>query len=171
MWCPVLSTALFAARGVDPFRGPPASMQYDWEYRRRDATRWAALYGVPFVEPRGRLRLDPELLALAATAARGLGQGEAYAWQLFRAVFDGSTPVVDRDECLRRAALCGLAREQFSSRLAAAETREALDRTQQEALRAGVFGVPSFVVGGELFWGNDRLPLLEHYLASGSGPG
>jgi hypothetical protein len=88
----VLSTAVFAGRRVDPFRGPPVSMQYDWEYRRRDATRWAALYGVPFVEPRGRLRLDPELLALAATAARGMGQGEAYAWQLFRAVFDGSTP-------------------------------------------------------------------------------
>jgi 2-hydroxychromene-2-carboxylate isomerase len=29
-----------------------------------------------------------------------------------------------------------------------------------------VFGVPTFVVDGELFWGNDRLVLLEHYLAA-----
>jgi 2-hydroxychromene-2-carboxylate isomerase len=33
-----------------------------------------------------------------------------------------------------------------------------------DALAAGAFGVPSFAVDGELFWGQDRLPLLRRYL-------
>jgi 2-hydroxychromene-2-carboxylate isomerase len=35
----------------------------------------------------------------------------------------------------------------------------------QQAQAVGVFGVPSFVVGGEVFWGNDRLDFLAEHLA------
>jgi 2-hydroxychromene-2-carboxylate isomerase len=38
------------------------------------------------------------------------------------------------------------------------------DRIVAEAEEAGVFGVPMFVLDGELFWGGDRLPLLRHVL-------
>ena len=50
--------------------------------------------------------------------------------------------------------------------LAAVET---LERNTDEALRRFVFGVPSYVVGEEIFWGQDRLPLLEAHLASLAG--
>jgi len=36
-----------------------------------------------------------------------------------------------------------------------------LDRNTEEAIAAGVFGVPSFIVGNHLFWGQDRLDFLE----------
>jgi 2-hydroxychromene-2-carboxylate isomerase len=48
--------------------------------------------------------------------------------------------------------------------LAKAHTNEIKERLRfqtERAIQAGVFGVPSFVVGGEIFWGNDRLPLLN----------
>ena len=46
---------------------------------------------------------------------------------------------------------------------------ETLERNTDEALRRGVFGAPSYVVGDEVFWGQDRLPLLDaHLAASGS---
>jgi len=52
------------------------------------------------------------------------------------------------------------------------EARAGLRRQTQEATELGIFGAPSFVVAGELFWGNDR---LEHALAWGleraAGPG
>ncbi|NES17520.1 MAG: hypothetical protein F6K41_00835 [Symploca sp. SIO3E6] len=44
-----------------------------------------------------------------------------------------------------------------------------LDASLERALDAGVFGVPTFIVSGELFWGNDRLVLLRHYLLSHQG--
>lgn len=40
----------------------------------------------------------------------------------------------------------------------------------KEALAAGVFGSPSYVLNGELFWGQDRLELLEDAIASGRAP-
>ena len=39
-----------------------------------------------------------------------------------------------------------------------------LERNTDEALRRGVFGVPSYLVGDEIFWGQDRLPLLDAHL-------
>ena len=46
---------------------------------------------------------------------------------------------------------------------------ETLERHTDEALRRFVFGAPSYVVGEEVFWGQDRLPLLEAHLAGVAG--
>ncbi|MGH6904021.1 MAG: DsbA family protein, partial [Geminicoccaceae bacterium] len=101
-WRPLYSGDLFAARGRDPFAGQPVSGQYEWAYRRRDAERWAAYYGVPYREP-GDVRFDPRGLALACTAAAALGAVEAFSRRLFRALFvDGASP-------LDEAACAGLA--------------------------------------------------------------
>ncbi len=43
---------------------------------------------------------------------------------------------------------------------------ETLQRNTDEALRRGVFGAPSYVVGEEVFWGQDRLPHLDACIAS-----
>ena len=80
-WRPLFSGDLFAACGRDPFRGEPASGQYDWAYRRRDAERWADYYGVPYREP-DDVTYDPRRLALAATAAARLGAVEPFSRRL-----------------------------------------------------------------------------------------
>jgi 2-hydroxychromene-2-carboxylate isomerase len=46
---------------------------------------------------------------------------------------------------------------------------ETLERNTEEALRRMVFGAPSYLVGEEVFWGQDRLPLLEAHLAAAQG--
>ena len=50
------------------------------------------------------------------------------------------------------------------------EGRRALDRTLEEAHALGVFGVPMFVLDGELFWGGDSLPLLRERLHQTTTP-
>jgi 2-hydroxychromene-2-carboxylate isomerase len=163
IWCPLYSADLFAARGADPFLGPPVSGQYDWAWRRADAAAWADYYGVPFREP-GDLRCDYRRLALACTAAARLGAGERFSRALFEAVFVTGTSPRDDSMLLRIATASGLAESAFAEALTAPATVQAQAATLAEALAAGVFGVPSFVVGGRLFWGNDRLPLLRHHL-------
>ena len=106
-WRPLFSGDLFAARGRDPFAGAPASGQYDWAWRRRDAERWAAYYGVPYREP-DDVRFDPRRLALACTAAARLGAVEAFSRRLFQALFvDGVSPL-DDDVCVALAGDAGL---------------------------------------------------------------
>src|SRR5262245_18681613 len=103
VWRPLNSRALVARRGHDPFAGEPVSGQYDWAYRRRDAERWAAYYGVPFVEPRERVEFDSELIARAAVAGVRLGQGAAYSRELFSAMFaEPDVRRIDRAECVAR---------------------------------------------------------------------
>ena len=164
-WRPISSARLIARRGNSPFEGKPVSGQYEWTYRELDAKRWANFYGVPYLEPRGRVRFDAELLALASTAAKGLDKGEAYSRSLFAAMFQDSLSEIDERECISRAEACGIAAIDFQAALRAQETVDQLNETIDNAFDAGVFGVPTFVVAGELFWGNDRMILLRHYLA------
>jgi 2-hydroxychromene-2-carboxylate isomerase len=161
-WRPLYSADLFALRGADPFRGKPTSGQYDWAYRRFDAACWADYYGVPFREP--DIEADWRLLALAATAADRLGAVEPFSRKVFDAVFVRGTSPLDAEACLRLAGEAGLDETAFGAALEAPETTAALAAIVADAQALGVFGVPSFVVDGQVFWGNDRLPILRHML-------
>ncbi|MBV8705139.1 MAG: DsbA family protein, partial [Acetobacteraceae bacterium] len=107
-----------------------------------------------------------DLLSLACTAARRLGAAETYARALFRAVFVDDLIAVDRAMCVARAGAVGLDPTAFSHALDDPQTQAERERVLHQAMRLGVFGVPSFVVGERLFWGNDRLVLLRHALLS-----
>lgn len=164
-WVPLDSSRLRAMRGVDPFRGNPVSVQYEWAWRELDSKRWAALYGVPFIEPRDRVEFDPRLLALACTAARRLGRVEEFSNALFRVMFASEARSIDRDTCLDVARACGIAAEAFATALEAPATSLELDLAQAKAISTSVPGVPAFVIGREVFWGNDRLVLVRAHLA------
>jgi 2-hydroxychromene-2-carboxylate isomerase len=162
-WRPLYSADLFAARGCNPFEGQPVSRQYESAYRRRDAERWAAYYGVPYREP-DDVRFDPRRLALACTAAAALDVVEPFSRRLFQALFVDGTSPLDDEVCVAMARGIGLAEDAFRAALEQPETGARLTATVEEAATGGVFGVPSFVVGGEVYFGNDRLPLVRHAL-------
>jgi 2-hydroxychromene-2-carboxylate isomerase len=46
------------------------------------------------------------------------------------------------------------------------EASKALEENTQRAIDADVFGVPSYVIEGEVYWGQDRLNFLEDHLSS-----
>lgn len=167
-WRPLYSVDLFEARGANPFQGRPVSGQYDWVYRRFDAACWADYYGVPFREPES-VHLDPRRVALACTAALRQGAVAPFSHRLFRAIFgDGISPIND-ETCVRLAAEAGLDPAAFARTLVEPATEAALATTLNEALAKGVFGVPSFVVDGQVFFGNDRLPLVRHFVLKPAG--
>ena len=169
LWRPLYSSDLMAARSMDPFQGPPASGQYEPRYRMIDATRWARFYGVPYVEPDWS-KHPWRRYALAAVAAGRLGNCAAFSHALFAAIFaDGAGPIAD-DGLARLAVKVGLPSGRLLADLADSQTEAEHRHNVDAALDAGVFGVPSFVVDREMFWGNDRLVLLRHHLlAKGAG--
>ena len=117
---------------------------------------------MPYREP-DDVQFDPRRLALACTAAARLGAVEAFSRRLFQALFvDGASPL-DDDVCVRLAA-DGLDPAGFRRALERPETAADLATTVEEAVARGVFGVPSFVLGDEVYFGNDRLVLLRHAL-------
>jgi 2-hydroxychromene-2-carboxylate isomerase len=161
-WHPLKSGALQELRGGSPFHGEPPSGQYEWPYRQRDAEAWAAYYGVPYREPVD-FRVDPAYLAMAATGAKQLGAVEIYSRRLFQAIFvEGRA--VDEADLIGLAEDVGLDTQAFRTYLEDPATAEIQENTLREAHRRGAFGVPTFFLDERMFWGNDRLVLLEHFI-------
>jgi len=164
-WRPLNGGALAWRKRGNPFSGEPVSGQYNWDYRELDSIRWAAHYGVPFIEPRGRVQFDLDLLTRATIAAKRLGKVEPYSHALFAAMFaESEVTRIDRAECLRRAVSCGLEENEFLRALDDPATENEYNNILSAADTAGIFGIPTFIVDGELFWGNDRLVLLHDWL-------
>ena len=168
-WLPLQSGALIrrANAGPSPFEGEARSGQYDWAYRQKDAEAWADYYGVPYREP-AAFRVDPADLAKACWAAESEGKLKAMSKRIFQAVFVEGL-AVSRDLLGELAAEIDLDGSELVAALdspdVVARHEAALDRARADR----AFGVPSFVLDGRLFWGNDRLVLLEHALAKRSG--
>lgn len=84
---------------------------------------------------------------------------------VFERFFKREFPDFEETQAVERTlAECGVDTAQFAD-FAAGEGREAHDRILAEAQELGVFGVPTFVLDGELFWGGDRIYMLRERLA------
>lgn len=163
VWRPLDSRILIARAGRDPFAADARRGQYQPAYRTKDAQRWARLYGVPYAEPDWDA-IDWRLLATGCVAAELLGLAEPMARTLFAACFGTGGRRFDPDSLVALAAQIGAPVKEFRSLLQSDAVERRHEQNIDDALAAGAFGVPSFVVDGELFWGQDRLPLLRRYL-------
>jgi 2-hydroxychromene-2-carboxylate isomerase len=140
-------------------------------YRMLELQRWRRKRELSFhLQPR-HWPFDPgpadrAVLALTANGADPaafIDHGFAAVWERQEDLGDAQT----------LAALLRQSGFDAAAVLAAAdapETRAAYERNRVEAIAAGVFGAPSYVLGGEIFWGQDRLDLLDDALASGRPP-
>ena len=166
-WRPLWSTLLMQRRGMDPFHGPPASGQYEEAYRTRDVSQWAEYYGIPFRDPDWDA-LNWQRFALSAVAAVGLGAVGRYTLNLYDAVFGaGTLPLTDSD-LADIAVKSGIDGRRLVAAIDTPATAQRHEQNIAAAIAAGVFGVPSFVADGQMFWGNDRLILLRHALGAKS---
>jgi 2-hydroxychromene-2-carboxylate isomerase len=159
IWKPIASGVLMDRRGNNPFRAASGSGQYDWRYREYDAKCWAAYYGVPFREPLP-FKAEAALPALACLAAEPQGALVACCRLLQRMMFvEGMA--VDEQVIADLPVQLGIDRQAFAAELTASHLQMRHEALLGEARARGVFGVPTFCLGRHLFWGNDRLVLLE----------
>ena len=158
-WKPLASGALIDRSGGNPFRGEPPSGQYDWGYREYDARCWAAYYGIPFREPVA-FRVDPDRLALACLAADRQGALVPCCRLLQLLIFVEGIAVSD-EVISGLPDRLGLDAPAFQHDLASPAIRMRHEDLLEEAHARGAFGVPTFFLGERMFWGNDRLVLLE----------
>lgn len=162
-WRPLLSEDLMRARGLTPFKEAAVSVQYMPEYRSEDAARWAAYYDIPYREPAWQA-IDWRRVNMAAVAAARVGDVAAFSRRLFDAAFGAGANAITDQDLIRLAHEAGLDGARLVSLIDDKETEALHRRTIDAAVEAGAFGVPTFVVDGEVFWGNDRLILLQHHL-------
>ena len=162
-WRPVNGPDIRQLRGSDPLDGSMVSGQYELAYRKQDAEAWAEFYDVPFIEPK-EFDFDYRLAARAAAAGQLMNCDASFWLALSHEIFGTGSWPVDEALMIDVAAAHALSKNDFGALLGSEQVAEVLKDNAQEAFERGAFGVPTFFVGDRMFWGNDRLTLVEHAL-------
>lgn len=154
-WRPFLLGPIFQTLGWNdsPFNIFAAKGRYMW----RDLTRVCEAEGLPLKLPPAKFPQN----GLKASRIALVGESEGWTPAFTRAVFAAnySEQKDISDDATLRAILAGLGVRADAVFTAANtwENKDALRRQTEEAASRGLFGAPSFTIGDELFWGNDRL--------------
>jgi 2-hydroxychromene-2-carboxylate isomerase len=159
VWRPMLLGGLFKAIGqvdVPLLAWSEAKRRYYFE----DLKRFASYWDVPFRWPSRFPMLS--LKALRAYLALSEDRRGAFRERTFAAYWAHDRDIAD-EGVLRD--LIGEGADQVLERAQSPEVKKALIDATQRAADAGVFGAPTWVIDGkELFWGQDRIPLVERAL-------
>jgi 2-hydroxychromene-2-carboxylate isomerase len=162
-WRPIAFGFVLRELGRTPWSMGPEREDGQAEVQRRAAER-----GLPEVRwadgwPVDTYSLAP-LRALVFADERGRQRELAHA--LYRRMFADGRPLSDVDVVLDAAAEVGLDPEEVRAALDDPSVKDRLRENTDHALAAGVVGVPSVVVDGAVYWGDDR---LEDAAAAASG--
>ncbi len=154
VWKPFLLGPIFFAQGwnTSPFNIYPAKGRY----MVREMERLTAVRGLPFKMP-SPFPQNSLLATRIAIIGHDEGWGVPFSKRVYAAQFGAGAGIADA------ASLGGILRDlgQDPARVIALagqpETKDRLKQRSEEAQELGIFGAPSFLTKGELFWGDDRL--------------
>jgi 2-hydroxychromene-2-carboxylate isomerase len=159
-WRPFLLGAVFKATG----NVPPISTANKAQYLAKDLLDWTRHLGLP------EFRM-PENFPIQSLKANRLGlvaieHGRAgpFSRATFRAAFAEGKDLGDVKVLAELARTAGLPPEAALARIEHPEIKDTLRRNTDEAVERGAFGAPTFFVGSEMFFGNDRLMFVERAL-------
>lgn len=161
---PVLLGAIFKAIGTPmvPLFAMPQPKQRMMPY---ELSRWADHLGITF---RFASRFPQNSVkALRMTLAAPDDKRTALFHALYQTIWADDGDLSNDDDLRTVAKRVGLDPDEALAWTSRDDMKAALRDATDAAVRAGVFGVPTFDVGGELYWGQDRMELVEDALRTG----
>ena len=164
VWRPVLlGVTVLKVMGLKPMAQTPLK----GPYARHDVPRFARLLGLPFKRPEGALKSLAAMRAFVWLDRQDSGTAADFARAHFRAQWAEGRNLSDPGEVLTFLAAVGHDERQAREAIESEDIKRELRARVDHAIAAGVFGVPSVIVDGELFWGTDRFPMIEDWLERG----
>ncbi|MDD3764969.1 MAG: 2-hydroxychromene-2-carboxylate isomerase [Nevskiales bacterium] len=162
-WRPFLLGKAFEATG----NRAPASVPVKGKYLFGDLQLWARHYGVPLKFP----SVFPVASLGSLRVACALPEADVARWaQAVMHAYWAENQDIGQPQALAQIATdLGLDSDALLAKTQTPAVKEALKANTDEAIRRGVFGAPTFFVGEQMFWGNDRLELLDAYLGGRLG--
>ncbi|MFM9937367.1 MAG: 2-hydroxychromene-2-carboxylate isomerase [Novosphingobium sp.] len=161
---PMLLGGVFKATG----NASPVTVPAKGAWMGRDLARWAERHGTPF-------RFNPHFpintlrLMRGAIAAEARGELTTYADAVFDAIWQDQRNVGDPAEVAAVLTAAGLDAAAYAAAGEDDAVKARLVANTQAAVAAGIFGAPSFLVAGELYFGQDRMDFVEAAILSAQG--
>lgn len=161
---PVDYGRIFPVSGGVPLKQRATQRQ---AYRFSELKRWRAHLDLPLtLEPRFfPVDANPANHLLAAALSFGADAALRLAGALMRACWAEQRNIADEAALVTIATASGLDGSALMAASRGESATTAYAQFTQQAIDAQVFGAPTYVFNGELFWGQDRLDFLERALA------
>ncbi len=138
-------------------------------YRTVELKRWREVRGLELNIEAKYFPTNPELAdRTAISLAESGGDVGRFSALVFAAIWTLDKDIADKEVIADLIAQVGCNAEDVFQRLDSSALR--LEQFTREAIEGGVFGAPAYVLNGELFWGQDRLDLLQQAVQSKRPP-
>lgn len=160
-WKPILVGGVFNAvnKGVYDRRANPEPRQK--AYYDKDMQDWARLCGVKIVWPPRVFPVNAVAAMRGAFHAIDEGKLVPYATRVFEAYWGDDRDISDKAVLAECAAAAGLGVPAFAAALDDPKNKERLRASTDELIARNGFGSPTMFIDGDMYFGNDRLPLVE----------
>jgi 2-hydroxychromene-2-carboxylate isomerase len=154
IWKPFLLGPIFRALGMEtsPFVLQKEKGAYVWQDMVRQARKYALQWTKPSTFPRSSV-LASRIALLAADEPWIV----AFCRQVMELNFVLDEDITRPERLARLLDRLGLPTEEILNQAQAEPAKARLREQTEDARRRGIFGAPTFFVGTEMFWGNDRL--------------
>lgn len=162
-WRPFNVRTILVEQNNIPFAGKPVKAAYMWRDIERRAAKRGLSVKVPAPYPLENLPLANQVALLGTRE----GWVQDYVVASYRRWFRDGQPAGSEPNLSESLREIGQDPGRVIEAAKAPEIEEALAVETEEAKRLGVFGAPSFVVDGEVFWGDDRLEDTVSWARSG----
>jgi 2-hydroxychromene-2-carboxylate isomerase len=143
-------------------RSQPERQKYKLPIVRQDVSRFAARLGIPFRPP--PMHTDSTRAGAGSLFAEEKGVLRPYVVETMRAEWGRGEDIGDVAVLTQVAQRVGLDAQEFQAVIDSPAYLERLSGNWKAAEAKGVFGVPTFVVEDQVFWGNDRLDFVAEKL-------
>jgi 2-hydroxychromene-2-carboxylate isomerase len=161
VWRPMLLGGVFKATG----NHSPADIPAKERWLQLDLKRWAARYGATF-NRNPHFPINTMVLMRGAVGMQMRGPDfHKYAEAIFHAMWEEPRNLGEPQELAAVLRQAGFDADAFQSLVNDPAVKEQLKKNTEEAVARGVFGAPTFFVGEEMFWGQDRLDFVAAALA------
>jgi 2-hydroxychromene-2-carboxylate isomerase/predicted thioesterase len=159
-WIPIhLARLAESIRGRQPLTENEAFVRW----YRQDLQDWAAAQGIAIrYHPHFPLRTAPALRVAQLAAEQG--KAAAFVSSVMRSYWSDAIDISAAEELAAIAERNGIAPADAVAAMSNERIKRKVLQNTEDAERAGVFGTPSVIAEGKLFFGNDRLELLDHFL-------
>lgn len=159
VWRPMLLGGVFKATGNQS----PVAIPAKGRYMLQDFARFARRYGVPMTfNPHFPINTLP--LMRGATAYLDTPLFQPYLTAVFEAMWQQQKNLGQPEMIAEVLAAAGFDLEDFQRRIEDEAVKKRLKATTEEAVRRGAFGAPTFFVGDEMYFGQDRLDFVVEAL-------